>query len=61
LWRPDKNANGWAAEQPKKRPGAWALEYVEKAANELSAKREECRRRREAAIDGLLSNFAAVA
>jgi hypothetical protein len=56
-------APGWI-KQPKKlrsHPGAYTLRYVEQPADALSAKREECRRRREAAIDGLLSNFAAVA
>jgi hypothetical protein len=59
-WR-HKGAKGWAASTLEKRPGAWALHHVEAPANALSAKREECRRRREAATDGLLSNFAAVA
>jgi hypothetical protein len=56
-WRPDKDANGWAASVPNRRPGAWAHEHVEKPANALSEKRKESRRRRDAAIDGLLSNF----
>jgi|SRR6516225_5952358 hypothetical protein len=41
----------------KSRPGAWALKHVETPADELAAKRAECKRRREAAIDGLMSNF----
>jgi hypothetical protein len=47
----------WAAVTPDRCPSAWAECYVEMPARALSAKREECRRRREAAIDGLLSSF----
>ena len=49
-WVPDNTPN-------KRSPGAWALQHVEAPAAALSAKRTECCRRREAAIDGLLSNF----
>jgi hypothetical protein len=44
--------------KPSQSPGAYTLRHVEAPALALSAKREECRRRREAAIDGLLSNAA---
>jgi hypothetical protein len=47
----------WVPDTPNKRPGAWAQQYVEGPAHELAAKRAELKRRREAAIDGLLSNF----
>jgi hypothetical protein len=60
LFRPDKGSARWAAANPDKRPGAWAQRHVEMPADALSAKREECRRRRDAAIDGLLSNFGCV-
>jgi hypothetical protein len=46
-----------AESTPEKCPGAWALRHVEAPADALSAKRKECRRRCDAAIDGLLSNF----
>jgi hypothetical protein len=40
LWRPDKDAKGWAAIVPNRRPGAWARRYVEGRADELDAKRK---------------------
>jgi hypothetical protein len=50
----------WAAFVPEKHPSAWALKHVEQPALLISAKREECRRRADAAVCGLLSNFGCV-
>jgi hypothetical protein len=65
-WR-DKKWESCIDEQPPESVllqtciNGWAYEQVEKPAQELSERRKECERRRQAAIDGLLSNFGCAA
>jgi hypothetical protein len=55
-----ENGYRWAAIVPDKNPSAWATKHIEQPALLLSARREETRRRADAAVCGLLSNFGFV-